>query len=176
MGTDAPPLVYCDVDGVLNSRRHPGRFIHADGRPHDPPRRGIAPEHLEHLHMLLLISCAEIILSSDWRHDRPADVMANLRDAGFRAFDRLVGQTPRAWPVADRTPPRSSRTEEIERDLAERGLASVLIEGVPARRKVIVLDDLPIEGPLARWHVQTSDETGLLEPHVARALALLRRG
>lgn len=151
------PILFLDIDGVLNSRawwdsKRAGGIVLVD-----KPADKFDPAAVARLNRIVLSVRCRVVLSSSWRHDAPLLNIENwLRSVGF------VGA------LDDKTPWSSTpyeRHAEIEAWLANQGLD-------PAHPHV-ALDDEP--GPLGkvRW-VVTRYAVGLTAEDAERAIALLR--
>eukprot|EP00927_Polykrikos_kofoidii_P073546 TRINITY_DN69577_c0_g1_i1.p1 TRINITY_DN69577_c0_g1~~TRINITY_DN69577_c0_g1_i1.p1 ORF type:complete len:271 (-),score=53.25 TRINITY_DN69577_c0_g1_i1:178-969(-) len=141
------PVIFLDVDGVLNGRR-----------TYDPVRR-----RLEEDCMLLFTAFAReteasVVLSTTWRHEPHLrhELVNALWQHGLPR-DSVVGQTPNLG--FDR------REEEIQNWLMTAG-AEV--------RRFVVLDDLPLKAAeLGGRFVQTNPDIGLTEDDIEQARKVL---
>ena len=155
-----PPLLFLDIDGVLNSRKYFERS------PAPPPgavademfRAMLDPEAVAHLRWLLDRSRADVVLSSSWRHVlEPEAVAVMLRERGLGAdWLGFVGETPR--------------------DVRGRGreIHAWLVANKAIARRFAVLDDDSDMSPVKRRSVQTTNERGLRREHAERVLKMLR--
>jgi hypothetical protein len=143
-------LVFLDIDGVLNSDAFFARAPGAD------VERSLDPLAVRRLDRICAEGSAKVVITSTWRLDMQVGELALvLRHHGFGG--EVIGASPslpgprggeiRAWLDAHR------------RDW----------------RSYVILDDRDDMGPLRRRLVQTSMARGLLDEHVAPALALLSR-
>jgi hypothetical protein len=154
------PIVFLDVDGVLNSRRWDARSGAAEeaGPPTERElwERRIDPECVARLDRLLQRTGAVVVVSSSWRKRLPLNEIVPILEArGFRG--RIVGATA----TEDNT---ASRGAEITRWLTEndtRGAAYV------------VLDDEVVEDVPPELVVRPSEGTGLTDQDIDRALLIL---
>ncbi len=139
-------VVFLDVDGVLNSRAF---YDRVGGHPSPP----LDPLAIERLQRLCTATQARICISSSWRgHPR---LEAWLRERGLSA--PILGITPHFGVTGN-------RGSEIAEWLGAWPL--------PVERFVI-LDDGDDMDHLLPYLVRTSHETGLLDEHVDRAVAML---
>ena len=129
-------ILFLDVDGVLNRKGF---------QPEDTSELAswIEPELGARLAAAVQELEAEIVMSSDWRIDRPlGDLSAQLARAGIGAA--LRGTTP----VLEGQP----RWREIE---------ALMVEHRVHPEDIVILDDLGTMGPLGPRHVRTSPHDGL---------------
>ncbi len=145
------PLLFLDIDGVLNSeswaRRTAQRGVW-----------GVDPDAVRHLNALLERSDAAVVLSSTWRRTYGLpETVVRLEDAGLQYAERFIGVTPHITGVA--------RGYEVNAWLSDHQW----------RGPFACLDDdgdfLPGQ-PL----VQTSTYLGLTAEEVEACVAILRRG
>lgn len=140
-------VLFLDIDGVLNRTGF---------QPNDGVELAswIEPELAVRLDAALRATDAELVMSSDWRIDRPIALLGDqLARAGIGAALRdstpvLAGQ-PRwreieAWMVHHRVQPEA----------------------------IVILDDSPTMGPLGRRHVRTDPRRGLDETAAAAIAAM----
>lgn len=157
--TPVDPLIFLDIDGVLNSTRFRAEHTGGDGAVTlDGAFDAIAhldPRRVARLNVLVSRSGARVILSSSWRlWFGLENTERSLRERGFvhalsGATIRLVGR---------------SRHDEIRHHLA--ALAQV--------PNFVVLDDEPEAGVgMGERFVHVPD--GIEDVHVDRALRLLAR-
>jgi hypothetical protein len=148
---DTAPVLFLDIDGVLNSTRW------AQARYEQGYRDGYSkfdPEAVTELQRIVQATDCQIVLSSTWRLLYSlAEIRGRLSDAGF----------PRA-PVVDKTPRGDGiRGEEVRR----------WREALGHSGPYACLDDdsdfFPYQ-PL----VKTSHATGLTKAEADRCIALLR--
>lgn len=144
-------ILFLDVDGVLNR---------AAFQPEDTFELAgwIEPELAARLDAAVREVEAEIVMSSDWRIDRPLEELrAQLAHAGIGVG--LRGMTP----VLAGQP----RWREIE---------AWMVEHHAHPEDIVIVDDAPTMGPLGRRHVQTSPHDGLDEAAVAAIRAMFSPG
>lgn len=156
----ASPILFLDIDGVLN---HPGSYMkygEAQQRDPDVNAAGRIDNQSKHVELLFDPRCvgvlnaitnvtgAELVLSSSWRMwywDRRADFRGLLRRVGVFA------------PVIDFTPRRGAggiqRGDEIVTWLRAQRI----------QRHIAVVDDDSDMDAVRPWFVQTNGATGLLE-------------
>ena len=143
----ATPLIFLDVDGVLN------------GRSTFPAVR-LDPQCLGLLVGLARDTGARVVLSTTWRLNTALKMeLAEALQAAGAVADLLIGQTPDIGT--------SRRGEEIESWLSE-----WYPGGTPP---FVVLDDLPIKGVPEGRGVWADAELGLQAADVASARAHLLR-
>lgn len=143
-------IVFLDFDGVLNSRR----FFARSG-PIERPDDALDPAAVARVDRVIARTGAKVVISSTWRIMDPLDRIAGiLRAHGFGG--EVVGATPVVG---------GSRGREIGAWLDQS-------KGV---RSFVILDDDTNMGRLARRHVRTMPEDGLLDEHVEPACRHLER-
>lgn len=164
------PIVFLDFDGVLN------HFTHFVGLNHrvaaDCLTDALSFDHaaVARLNVIVERTGAEVVISSSWRtrHDDsgalafPLPVLRSLLERhGFRG--RVADITPRLHRSPDGEP--RVRGHEIQ----------AWIDAQPAGTvgPFVVLDDDADMAHLEARTVRTSMDTGLLDEHVERAVALL---
>jgi HAD domain in Swiss Army Knife RNA repair proteins len=148
-------ILFLDFDGVLNS----GAFIDV---------RGYAPGTLDQaavarLNDVLARTGARVVVSSTWRLGYSIE---QLRDIlGRHGFEgEVIGVTPRLGPESGFSFQRTPRGREVQ--------AWLDAQAEPPEAIAIVDDDedmAHLDGRLVR----TDFETGLLDEHVERLVALL---
>lgn len=139
------PIVFLDIDGVLNSED----FY----RRHDPiPSPPLDPVAIARLDRLCAASGAAVVLSTAWRGE--PRLLGWLRERGFHGV--IIGQTPRLGRV--------ERGDEIAAWLNRHG---------PPDAPFVILDDWDDMGRLRPRLVQTDQLFGLQDRHVATALELI---
>jgi hypothetical protein len=144
-----PPLVFLDIDGVLNSLGGENVSVLV-----------VRTAQVELLNRLIAaLSKKEgqrtrVAISSGWRLSLPfRTIVQKMVGAGFKYPKRVIGDTPIG----------SSRQNEIGRFLMDTGW--------PIDR-IVVLDDERNLGRLSGRHIRTDSKVGLTERDVARALCL----
>ncbi len=156
MTTMQTPVLFLDIDGVLNSEgwlaRYQGRALHLPTHASEM----IDPGAVARLDRIQRATGCLVVVSSSWRHRLPlAGIEQHLRHHG------LGGR------LHDRTPAGTSRTSEI--------VAWLTANGGTARPHV-ALEDEPDPGAehfaRVRWLI-TSFATGLTEADADLAIALL---
>lgn len=150
-----PPILFLDIDGVLNSarflRENPGAF---DGRVLS---QMLDPAAVARLEQLSLATDMDVVVSSSWRIVFPLTSIAEALVAhGFTG--RIVGATG------------TGRNRKANRGLE---ILAWLDSDQSAQDKFCILDDDSDMGVMLPVLVKTTWEDGLLDEHVDRALALL---
>lgn len=161
MTTALPAVVFLDIDGVLNDDQ---TTVHAEGTHFT----GIDPHHVPRLqHLLDRLGSPVVVLSSTWRL-RPglAATVAELDRRGL-VRHRIAGVT------GDRR--AGMRDYRFRRHLE---IADYCEARRIDRSRVLILDDMPIEGWADRQvfcddRLDADGRGGLTWGHVAEALALL---
>ena len=174
------PLVFLDVDGVLN-----------DHKPHPNGYCAMVPDCVAWLsYVLLCVPDARIVLSSAWRYIvlsgdmslKGFEYLLLIHGAPYETVhDRIVGyipsdeQTCQDLGILDVEPLLGSQGRQgiLDPDwLRENGcdLRAVQIEWYAQDRPFVVLDDLPLG--VANL-VQTDPEKGLTRRDALRAVSLL---
>lgn len=144
-------ILFLDVDGVLNR---------SGFQPADTFELAswIEPDLAARLDAAVREIEADIVMSSDWRIDRPLeDLRAQLARAGIG-----VGLRD-ATPVLAGQP----RWREIE---------AWMVEHHAHPEDIVIVDDVLTMGPLARRHVRTSPQHGVDETAVAAIRAMFAPG
>jgi hypothetical protein len=156
-------VLFLDIDPVLNSDAWYARA----GRPAGELGH-FDPELVRNVDELAARTGAAVVISSAWRvHFGLEELRSILLRAGLAA--PVIDVTP---IVEDGALDGLVRSAEIMRWLAEHTLRSCA-GAVPTVRRFAILDDLRDFGPLAPWHVRTSEEHGVMHEDVERAAALL---
>jgi hypothetical protein len=155
------PVVFLDIDGVLNSRQWYAHNAasHEGSSPCSTERRlwekSIDPACVQRLNRILRQTGAVVIVSSSWRKRHAlSEIVSILESRGF--LGQIDGTTSAIGTL--------SRTEEITEWLAENrpsGIAWVVID-----------DELTSALPGERV-VSPSSETGLTDKDVEQAIAIL---
>src|SRR5437016_3734165 len=91
------PILFLDIDGVLNSVDWQQRRPKREKRPDDPPlahgQHSLDPAAVGHLNTIVARTRAKIVISSSWRDMLThAECMACLSPLGFTG--RTFGKTP----------------------------------------------------------------------------------
>jgi hypothetical protein len=152
------PIIFLDVDGVLNYAGCPSKC---------PPKnevRGVEPMLVERLRRILDLTGAVVVLSSTWR--KHPDMLPHLWESiGKRYYPRWIGCTTEMESSFDH---QRSRTAQII------GWIDAYTAGLIAPLRFCVIDDFEMQNPLLRAkQVLTSDMVGLEAHHVERAVRLL---
>jgi hypothetical protein len=159
------PIVFLDIDGVLNSaqwyaqagsRREKGESGPSTER--ELLERSIDPACVQRLNRLLQLTGATVIVSSSWRKNHGlSEIVSIMKARGF--CGEVVGTTS----SDDGT---LSRGGEITRWLEK---------NFPLGAAYVVVDDEVETGLPAEVVVVTSNDTGLTDEDVDRAIAILSR-
>ena len=150
----SPPVLFLDVDGVLNQRGTLHRFQGV---------RGVDPEKVEQLHRIIAATDCRIVLASTWR--KYPDHVAHLAEQlGVPYTSRLIGQTPVDVPAF--TGGYTSRGHEIGAFLAAH----------PEIKVFVILDDDRDMGQLTKFAVYTDDASGLTPAIANKVISRLKFG
>jgi hypothetical protein len=151
-------IVFLDFDGVLNNY---SMLEQARG-----PGAGIfSADAIERLNSIVERTGAKVVVISSWRALYGLDALkALLLSEGFTG--EVLACTPSlekaTAPVPDAAPGHT-RCREIQ----------AWLDALPEPpESFVILDDIELEH-LAAWHVKPDAETGLLDVHVAAAIAIL---
>ncbi len=146
--------LFLDFDGVLNSETYFETFENSDAGPKRD--ENLDPVAIERLNRIVEATGCNIVISSTWRHWASRNNLRSLLvSRGFRHEFSVVGMTP--WLGGP-------RNFEIQRWMAGN---NVRVE------QICILDDWEDMGHLEHRLVKTSWETGLLDEHVERVIAML---
>lgn len=151
----ASPILFLDIDGVLNSarflRENPGAF---DGRVLS---QMLDPAAVCRLQQLALTLDMDVVISSSWRIVFPLTSIAEaLASHGFTG--KIVGATGTG---RNRKSIRGLEIQAwLDADRSEQG-------------KICILDDDSDMGPMSSFLVKTTFEDGLLDEHVDQVIRLL---
>lgn len=151
------PILFLDVDGVLNSRAYIERGGSLSCRTD-----GIDPQAVGHLQRIVDETGCSIVLSSTWRliHSL-ADMRGRLITKGMRS----------PCPLRDKTPDLRARGGKIER--YRRGLeVNAWISNMGFSAPYACLDDDSDFMP-GQNLVQTHFDTGLMAEHADRCIRIL---
>ena len=154
------PIVFLDIDGVLNSGQW---YAQAVPREEEPTgwsllERSIDPACVERLNRLLQRTRAVVVVSSSWRKQHELSEIVSIIEArGFRG--EVIGVTPSDDSAL-------SRGGEITKWLDENFPGGVVYAAV---------DDEVVTGLPAEVLVVTSGDTGLTDEDVERAIGILTR-
>jgi hypothetical protein len=144
-------IIFLDIDGVLNSNAWYERF----GYQHIP-RPPLDRDAVRRLDRIVRATGAFLVISSSWRGD--PRLSSWLMEHGCSGV--VVGRTPRIAGV--------ERGIEIAHWLRLNARS-----GIPIR-SFVILDDGDDMAGLQPWLVQTTQEYGLQDDDVDRAITLLR--
>lgn len=163
MSGERPPLLFLDIDGVLNVRTKSGRDF-----------TELQPHLLNSLRRVLRTTGAKVVLSSTWRLD--SDLMDHIRSVLAKSgieTSVIIGQTPDLKKPGQNS--ISMRAEEIMQWLTMHDAARLYGPWV-------VVDDQDVPGAassqgiadlMGQHFVQTDDKTGLEEEMADRVQGLL---
>jgi hypothetical protein len=159
------PIVFLDIDGVLNSKQwYAQAAFRKDERSSQPStdrsllERSIDPTCIQRLNRLLQHAGAVVIVSSSWRKKHQLSEIVSIIEA--RGFcGEVIGVTP----SDDGT---LSRGGEI---------ATWLKTNVPRGVAYVAVDDEAATGLPPEVVVVTSMDTGLTDEDVERAIRILSR-
>lgn len=146
-------ILMCDVDGVLNNHNTKERFYCNSCKA-----RGVDPELLSLLKIILDATNANIVVSSTWREHREAmDYLKRMM--GKKMSSKIIGQTPVKY----------FRKDEINKWFKEH--KDIEIESF------VVLDDLDDHGlqDFGENFVQTNEYVGLTEELAYKCIEILNR-
>jgi Swiss Army Knife RNA repair-like protein len=155
------PVVFLDIDGVLNSKQWYAHERCLSGRHFTVFNRAetleysIDPDCVQRLNRILQQTGAVVIVSSSWRKKHAlSEIVSILESRGFRG--EVDGATSANGTL--------SRTEEITEWLAE--------NRPPGAAYVVIDDELTSALPTERV-VSPSNQTGLTDRDVEQAIAIL---
>lgn len=156
------PIVFLDIDGVLNHARWYAQLQPRLGTT--KPVDWIDPACVARLNRLCADTGAAIVVTSSWR-TRLEHTETVLREAGLTA--PVVGATPDANPVSLDDPLRTHRGRAYE--------IQAWLRKHPRVRRYVILDDLKLRR--VRWSrfVRTDLAVGLTDADCAKARAILAR-
>lgn len=157
------PIVFLDIDGVLNSRRYferiPSSKVVREERGEADRRRMIDPQAMERLNRLLSAIAADVVISSAWRvGESTVSMQKFLESVGF--LGNVIGLTPAHGSYR-------GRGKEIEawlRDTQGAGDHSA---------RILVIDDDDDIDPFADRHLHTRNEIGLTDADVLQGIAMM---
>lgn len=158
------PLLFLDMDGVLNNREWLGRYYDKRFAYFNP-----SPLLVHELNKIIYHTGAQVVLSSVWR-GRYKEVNSFRTVMDWNGFQgEIVGFTPRSWQAAEilGLPPKShiERGHEIE---------AWLQQNRPERPPFIILDDDSDMAHLMGHLVKTQNPRGLQYRDVERAIEHLQ--
>lgn len=143
------PIIFLDIDGVLNS----SEFVQAIGDKWTMDE--VDPKAVERLNKIVEATGAEAVISSTWRR---------IHSLGF--IKRVISNAGGKVSVIDDTPKLGGlRGGEIQKWLDEN----------PGHDKFVILDDNSDMEPLSNFLVQTTWDWGLQDEHVERAIEILTK-
>ena len=156
-------IVFLDMDGVMNSASFIKRTGGIRGREGKYPEvewwaSQIDPDTVKRLNQIIEDTGAHIVISSSWRIGAPLEHLQEiLLHVGVNA------------EVIDVTPgmPYDERGDEI---------CAWIKDCSEAVDSFVVLDDSDDMGAVLDNLVRTDYETGLLDEHVEKAIAMLNKG
>lgn len=157
-------IVFLDFDGVLNSHEYVRR-VGTFGEPVGVS--GLDPDAVARLNTLVVDGCAEVVVSSSWRHGRTVRELGKiLFDVGFNG--KVVGKTPDCAHKPDGGLWHGAmRGNEIQSWLHLAPLFDIEVG------QFVILDDDSDMAHLADRHIKTPFETGLTREHVDLAVKML---
>lgn len=146
-----PPLLFLDIDGVLNS----SRFFHAHpNRQWSGRDEPIDPSAIVLLQRLVDETRCEVVVSSSWRYMYSLDRLREMFER-HQLRARIRGVTPIF---------NDERGQEIAAYLATE----------PSGLPFVIFDDCTVGEPVEHRLVRTHYHDGLTDYDVERALAMLR--
>ena len=163
--------IFLDIDGVLRPFKAgtPGRELRKTNTT-----AVFSSRALDLLAQLVKESGAAIVLSSNWRNVQTAEDAAALK----RFTDVLAGRSLHIFSQLEIPPASGGRAagaapQRSGSDDREQRIRQWLRQNDPHPEAVCILDDRPMDGPLAPYSVLCSCETGLTEEDLLRAKQLL---
>jgi hypothetical protein len=154
------PIVFLDIDGVLNSRQWYAQAVPREEGPTGRSllERSIDPACVQRLNRLLKRTRAVVVVSSSWRKQHELSEIVSIIEA--RGFcGEVIGVTPSDDSA-------QSRGAEITKWLEENGPDGVVY---------VAVDDEVVTGLPAEALIVTSRDTGLTDEDVERAIGILIR-
>ena len=153
-----PPVLFLDVDGVLNTAQMPGR--HA-----------LHPKLLGRLRAIVDATGCSIVLSTTWRlREENAEVLLTALELAGIPRSAVIGGTPvksleDLWPASIATIGECRRAAEIAAFLdahptLERSKAFAVVDDLD----VLATDDAAVRDRLSAHFVRTDVESGLTDP------------
>lgn len=154
-------IIFLDIDGVLNS--HPFfKFCYDQGILPDDK---IDPKAVLLLNELARKTNSKIVVSSTWRlpyvDHNDLDGLKKLLSTKHGVDDVIIGMTPDLWKVKR----NRIRGDEIQDWMDNCGLKI---------NSFVILDDDSDMGPLRKFLVKTSMQTGLQRSHILDAMQILK--
>jgi hypothetical protein len=154
------PILFLDIDGVLNSAQTLRESGHHGGQDKRSLDRGMC----ERLHRVIVATNCDVVLSSAWRIGmRLSELRSWLEECGCPGV-RLVGRTPYRSELTNEQV-ALQRGGEIQAWLDQRRGGST--------KGVAIVDDSDDMWHLKPRLVQTTWERGLEDEHVEKLIALL---
>jgi hypothetical protein len=159
------PIVFLDIDGVLNSKQWYAQAASRKEERNSQPstdrgllERSIDPACIQRLNRLLQRTGAVVIVSSSWRKKHElSEIVSLIKARGF--CGEVIGVTPSDEGTL-------SRGGEI---------TSWLKTNVPRGVAYVAVDDEAVTGLPPEVVVVTSKDTGLTDEDVERAIRILSR-
>lgn len=163
------PILFLDIDGVLNS----GDWYTIRNRFETPPEgigvrdwADIDPTATKRLNRIVDETGCFIVLSSTWRQLKSLKYMRNLLSRrGLREPKRLIDKTPDGW--RHEKPPLWEPVQRGKECLLWR-------EQTGHAGLFCALDDDGDFDDMIDYLVQTNNRTGLLDSHVDEVIAMLK--
>jgi hypothetical protein len=155
-----PPLIFLDIDGVLNS----------DNTDFDPDTAPLDPLNIGPFNRIIAATGAKIVVTSTWRFFTSLENIASyFAEASIEG--EIIGMTPDLRGGDD--PPieiEYTRGEEIYEWLKKQG------EEDPENcgRRFVILDDRCDIEPFLDRHIMTRSRSGLVDAEADRAIEMLQ--
>lgn len=151
-------VLFCDIDGVLNSRdfffRMRNIILSANEK--------IDPLAVARLNKITNATGAKIVISSSWR----IGFLSNMDGlVQFLKLHNIAGEIIDMTPLPNDLNFSKPRWKEIRAWLHEH----------PEVTSFVILDDIDNMGPLSHAHVCTDSKVGLIDSQIARAINILNR-
>lgn len=150
--------LYLDIDGVLNNTEWENQILEEEGYyPLD--RNELCPQNIVNLLFIVetleqYFDTVDIILSSSWRWESEMTLAAANQLANYGLF--ILDKTEEEINTT------ISRSEEIRRHLNSH----------PQYKNFLILDDMPIDEDLSKYHIQTTLTYGLTDKLAKKAIEL----
>lgn len=155
-----PPLIFLDIDGVLNS----------DNTDFDPHTAPLDPLNIESFNRIIAVTGAKIVVTSTWRFFTSLENIASyFAEASIQG--EIIGMTP-DLRAGDDAPIEIeyTRGEEIFRWLKEQGA----VDPENCGERFVILDDRGDIEPFLDRHIMTSGQIGLTDADADRAIGMLQ--
>lgn len=175
IAVDRRPIVFLDIDGVLNNME---RWDTSRAMTRLPHYCKIDLENVLRLSRLIEATNPVVVLSSTWRHsihyrelrDRLVSEFGLTPQATFTSetpyvSDRFRGQDIQMW---------MTRLAEASTQVQLGTVPPVTVETL--MHTCVILDDLPDLSPLTHRHVRIDEQVGLTDGDVDAAVRLLQGG